>query len=245
MFKSRVVFLGAALLAGAMSSANAADVYSRGESLKDGAYDAPAIHWAGFYAGIHAGAVVGDDTTFNLAVTAGETFTTREQGDAENAFLAGVHVGYNWQLSNIVLGVEGDISALGGKRDVEDQGFKLAEQDDKWLASIRGRLGYAAGPLLIYGTGGVAFLNGELTYPDGTKPFDDSVTGWVAGGGVEYKLDGNWSLGVEGLYYAFDDEATEIGDGGIRFDRDYDRDFWTVRARVSYQFGDYNDEPLK
>jgi outer membrane immunogenic protein len=89
---------------------------------------------------------------------------------------------------------------------------------------------------LAYGTGGVAFLNTDNN-PD---PIDDTITGWVAGGGFEYKLRSNISFGVEGLYYAFSDEGS---DGRIKLE--LDRDFWTVAARLTYHFGDRHDEPLK
>jgi outer membrane immunogenic protein len=232
----RLALLGATFLVGAsaFSAANAADVYEKGGSLKDGPVDyRPAISWAGFYAGVNAGGVFSD--SIDLSASDGEESGSGDF-DVDNTFLVGVHVGYNWQTArNVVLGVEGDISLLGGERDVEFDGEKLGEQDDNWLASIRGRLGYAAGSTLIYATGGVAFLNGD------NAPFDDTVTGWVAGGGIEHKFRENWSLGLEGLYYAFEDDTTFEG-----VDMDYDRDFFTVKARLSYHFGgDRYSEPLK
>lgn len=117
------------------------------------------------------------------------------------ALIGGGHLGYNWQgPSNFVVGLEGDISFA---------------DDVDYFASIRGRLGYAFGPTLAYVTGGAAFI--ELD--DG---FDD--TGWVAGLGVDHKIRDNISFGVEGLYYAFDDDIGDV-------------DFWAARARLTYHFG--------
>ena len=48
---------------------------------------------------------------------------------AEDQILIGLHGGYNWQVQQIVLGVEGDVSF---------------SNDANYLASIRGRLGFAA-----------------------------------------------------------------------------------------------------
>lgn len=119
-------------------------------------------------------------------------------------FIGGGHLGYNWQgASNIVLGVEGDI-------DFAD--------DLDYLASIRGRLGWAFGPSLIYGTAGVAFIEAD----------EISETGFAAGLGFEHKLRDRVSVGVEGLYYSFDDDnAAE------------DLEFWTARARLTYHLGGY------
>ena len=228
----RLALLGATFLAGAsaMSTAQAADIYSPAPSLKDApqAY-IPAIGWTGFYIGINGGGIFSDQFDFKVD-------GIKTSADVDNTWLLGAHLGYNWQTGgNVVFGVEGDWDFVGGDRDVKIGGL-TASQDDNWLATIRGRLGYAMGPALLYATGGVAFLNS-----DDMAPFDDTVTGWVVGGGVDYKIRPNMSFGVEGLYYAFDDDAN---DGIDRLS--YDRDFWAVRARLSYHFGgDRYGEPLK
>ncbi len=113
--------------------ANAADIYKGdGGSLKDaGPVDyAPPITWTGFYLGAHIGAAFDDGNNVDIVDDA--------------TFLAGAHLGYNWQLpSNVVFGIEGDASFLDGV---------------DYLATIRGRLGYAFGPTLVYATGGAAFI---------------------------------------------------------------------------------------
>ena len=54
-----------------------------------------------------------------------------------------MHGGYNWQVQQIVLGVEGDVSF---------------SNNANYLASIRGRLGFAPwDQWLLYGTAGAAF----------------------------------------------------------------------------------------
>ncbi len=56
----------------------------------------------------------------------------------------GLHVGYNWQKpGGWVFGIEGDVSFA---------------DDIDYLATIRGRLGYAMDSTLIYATGGAAFI---------------------------------------------------------------------------------------
>jgi outer membrane immunogenic protein len=206
----KLALLGATFLAGAglVSGANAADVYARGGSLKDGPVDYyPAITWSGFYAGINLGAAFSDDDNDDRR---NESRSSNGDGD-DTMFIGGFHVGYNWQKpSNIVLGVEGDV-------DFGD--------DIDYLATIRGRLGYAMGSTLIYATGGAAFLGVDSDFDD------DTLTGWVAGGGIEHKLRENVSVGLEGLYYDFDEDDNFGADA----------DFWSVRARLTYHFGDRHD----
>jgi outer membrane immunogenic protein len=188
--------IGALALTAVTPVANAADVYRREPGLKDGGpvdYTPP-IGWTGFYVGLNTGAVFDDS---DLLV------------NDDTAFTIGGHIGYNWQGAGpLVVGVEGDVNY------VDDDAID-------YLATIRGRLGYAFGPNLLYGTAGAAFLGISDDFGG------DTQTGWVAGGGFERKIRDNVSFGVEGLYYSFDDN--DIGDA----------EFWTARARLTYHFGGY------
>lgn len=200
----KTALLGATILvsAGVISGANAADVYSRGSIKDTGPVDyLPAISWNGFYFGANAGGLfLDEDQTVD--------------GDDDTFFTGGLHVGYNWQrTNNLVLGIEGDVNFV---------------DDIDYLASLRARIGLAAGPTLFYATGGVALLGFEDAFGD-----DDDLTGWVAGLGVEHKLRQNVSVGLEGLYYNFDEDDNDLVD---------DFDFWTVRARLTYHLGGHREE---
>jgi outer membrane immunogenic protein len=194
--------------AGAFAAATpgeAADIYRREPvSIKDAppAEYAPAIAWTGFYIGGNIGATWPED---DLAII-----------DDDAKLIGGGHIGYNWQTpSSWVIGVEGDAN-FG--------------DDFDYLASVRGRLGYAFGRTLVYGTGGVAFagFNDALF---------DEATGWVAGGGVETKVRDNLSLGLEALYYNFEDASTGLGiDDSV--------DALTVRGRLTIHMNSIM-EPLK
>lgn len=156
--------------------------------------------------------------------------------------IGGVHVGYNWQRQSALVGVEADV-------DFAD-GFD-------YLASLRGRLGYVSGDLLLYATAGVAVgalsdNTATFTTPLASYSFergDDRLVGAVVGAGVEYKLAANLSVGVEGLYYFFGDDSNSYsiteGDTAYRITEELDNDVWTVRARVSYHFGQDEDASLK
>jgi outer membrane immunogenic protein len=126
----------------------------------------------------------------------------------EAIFVGGGHVGYNWQLSDrFLVGLEGDLDYLD-------------DDDTEYLGTIRARLGLTRGPMLAYVTGGAAFIEFD--------DIDDTDTGYVVGGGLEYKLRDNWSVGAEGLYYGFDNPNPAD---------DEDLEFWTARARLTYHLG--------
>jgi outer membrane immunogenic protein len=238
MTSLKSVLLGATVLmgAGAISAANAADIY-KGGGLKDESGYVPAITWAGFYAGVQAGSVFGDEFTFE------RNDTNELVVDIDDTWLVGAHLGYNWQRGTVVFGVEGDWSYLGGDRGIEldDLNTTGLQQDDNWLASVRGRLGYATGSTLLYATAGVAFLHTTTDFVEDlfdVDIFSDTSVGFVAGVGVEHKFTPNVSLGLEGLSYSFDEVSSLPGFS-------FERDLWSVRGRVSYHFDRDSDESLK
>jgi outer membrane immunogenic protein len=77
------------------------------------------------------------------------------------------------------------------------------------MATLRGRVGVAAGPALFFATGGAAFGEWDVYMrmaggPDAAVFSNSSVqTGWVAGGGVEYAFSERFSLKGEYLYADF------------------------------------------
>ena len=181
-------------MAAAAGVASAADLGRGGYKEPTPVVDyAPPITWTGFYIGANVGAAFDDSEDVEILDDA--------------VLIAGGHLGFNWQgPSNIVLGVEADANYL---------------EDIDYLATVRGRLGYAFGPTLLYATGGAAFIGLDEDLSD-----DETDTGYVVGGGLERKLGDNVSFGVEGLYYSFEGE-----------DGDDDANFWAARARLTYHLG--------
>jgi outer membrane immunogenic protein len=215
--------LGAAIAAAALCSAPA---FAADMPVK--APDASVFNWTGFYVGVNAGHSFGDSNgahvsgfsdptgTFGLgaAIAAGATPVTAYKS---SGFLGGGLAGYNWQVApSWIFGVETDFTGgnVRGSETVAAQpvGFVLnvttPTQKLDWLGTTRARLGYAAGNVLFYGTGGLAYgqvknsLN--LTLPaSGTSLLGSDSSdqvGWAAGGGIEYGL-GSWRLRAEYIHY--------------------------------------------
>lgn len=205
--------------------ASAADLNRDG--LKDEGSYMPAISWAGFYAGGHVGVTLADELEFTAKDESAEL-------DIDEALIAGVHVGYNWQTpSRWVYGIEADLDIIDDQLEADGSQFDVTE----YLATVRGRIGVAMGHSLLYTTAGVALLAFD---DDVANQLDDTAFGFVAGAGFEHKLSRNFSLGVEGLYYRL---ATDFEADGQNVD--LDRDFWTVRARATYHFDRGYAEALK
>jgi outer membrane immunogenic protein len=262
----------------AASSAMAADVI----------YNEPApmpmdvvsgMSWAGFYAGIQAGYGFGStgqiqlDPFTNPALIAafspgapGDPVTGfNANGDFDDGFVGGVHVGYDWQSGNIVYGAVLDISYT----DIGDEQRAFSRspaeyvisRDLDYLATLRGRLGYAFNEnFLGYVTGGVAYGDVDFSYRQGaaspgtptTFGGQDNDFGYTVGGGVEARVTQNWSVGLEYLYTNLggNDFGANLvnttagvgpfGDAGTAGTNltgtDGDFDFHTINAKLTYRF---------
>jgi len=182
--------------------------------------------WSGFYIGGNLGAAFDPNNLSIKDLSDEQDLSLKFSNDTE--LIGGVHGGYNWQAGTWLIGVEGD--------------FDFADNIN-YLASVRGRLGWALGSWLLYGTGGVAFIDTDndfvvVSADDGPLSFSNgnTDTGYVVGGGVEYKIAPQFSLGLEGLYYDFGSDSSHLLAGDEPFVLKVDQDFATVRARLNYHF---------
>jgi opacity protein-like surface antigen len=184
---------------------------------------APLSTWAGFYLGAHGGYGWADSpSSFPLElfvdVPAGTVEGTRSKG-----WVAGGHLGHNWQYDRFVTGFEIDLSAADIKGNSNTAAFAVPgvtgtvafDEKVKYLGTVRGRLGWLpTETVLLYGTAGLAWERFERgntlsqTIAAGTET-DRSINpsdrfGWVAGAGGEVKLgSSNWIGRLEYLHYDF------------------------------------------
>ncbi len=158
-----------------------------------------AYNWTGFYIGALGGyAFDGENDWDGSAVT-----------NDLNGWLAGGTVGANWQMNSVVFGVEGDIAwaDIDGSDPCPNPAFTCATDFD-WIASARGRVGLAWDRFMIFGTGGAAFAEIEVSATPlaGGGSSDETYVGWTAGGGIEAGLWQNLSAKGEYAYYDLGEE---------------------------------------
>jgi outer membrane immunogenic protein len=155
--------------------------------------------WDGFYAGLQAGYNWGytdSATTWGAMGGPTETFAY-----GTNGLIGGLHVGYNHQIEDFVIGIEADFEAAG--RDGYGIGSNGAvhSTDIDWNGSLRGRIGFVANQsTLFYVTGGLAYAHviTKQALATAVVPYtqsdNDWRVGWTIGGGIEHALSRKLSL---------------------------------------------------
>jgi len=170
-------------------------------------------------------------TGITTGVAAGAPIPLRS--GSSDGITGGAQIGYNWQWNSFVFGAEGDfkgdslarsttlgttslLGVPGGTGGVVGDNFRARQN---WDASIRGRLGFAWDRWLPYVTGGIAFSDIDLrssfvgvgTLPAVTTSQTKNHMGPTVGGGVEYRLGPNLSVGGEYRYTDLGSETYALG----------------------------------
>jgi len=206
----RVLLRALALVAATwtMSAAQAADMNYGSRAPYTVNQPLNAYSWAGPYLGGNLGYAWGSV----------DNNPTKPSG-----FAGGVEAGYNWQSGQWVFGSEGDIQASGATDTFAPWKFS-----NPWFGTLRGRVGYALGNVMFYGTGGLAV--GELRATTFGLSESHSTVGWTAGVGAEMGFAPNWSAKVEYLYVDLSNNNFVItgASNGYRFG--------LIRAGVNYHF---------
>jgi outer membrane immunogenic protein len=220
--------------------AMAADLPARMEPVAPIAY-VPGFSWTGFYLGGELGWIQTDPKYTTGALLLGVPFVITSGSD-KNGVTYGILGGYNYQVGQLVLGVEGDFAGwtVGTIRYTAITGDFLTAHS-KWGGSIRGRLGYAADRALFYVTGGAAFASNETSVPftgisiggDGTR------VGWTIGLGLDYAFTNNWFTGLEYRYsqyvaknFTYPMPILNLGFVGVKQELSSNQ----VTARIGYKF---------
>jgi outer membrane immunogenic protein len=173
--------------------------------------------WTGCYIGVEGGGSWGrarsTSNGTNNGVPNGTAGVVKVESDLSGGLIGGT-LGCNYQVDRWVFGIEGDGSWSGetGSSFLIPPTFNNFFKEDisqSWMATIRGRIGYAVTPtVLLYGTAGGAFadlnihefnpsaVGGNFIGATETHQF----SGWTAGAGVEWGFAPHWSAKVEYLY---------------------------------------------
>lgn len=134
----------------------------------------------------------------------------------------GVKLGYDMQFGRWVVGAVGEVAGVNAEDSVtgfsSTPAFYSFTRKLDHVAALRARVGYAAGPALIYATGGVAYgkVRNSFVTSNTANSFtvtadEDEADGHQFGGGVEWRLAPRFTVTAEYLY-----SDLETGDYNIR-----------------------------
>jgi outer membrane immunogenic protein len=209
-------------LAALSALAQAADLPPAPQSYYKAPAFLPPYSWTGFYIGVNGGGALGRsnwDSVGGFDTTGG---------------LVGGTIGYNYQYSSAVFGVEGDIDWSGLRGSTATATCPAGcTTSDSWLSTIRGRLGYAAGRFMPYVTGGAAFGNFSATSP-GFVGATTVNAGWTVGAGLEFAIAGSWTAKAEYLFVDLGKFNCGLNCGALTDNVSFDANI--LRAGINYRF---------
>jgi outer membrane immunogenic protein len=209
----------------------------------------PVYNWSGIYVGINGGYGFGTTEWTDPSNPSGSTSTGNFN---TSGGLVGGTVGVNFQTGGFVFGAEGDWD-WQGLQGTSNSAFCNAiltpstaipscETKSDWIATIRGRAGYAADRVLFYATGGGAAGNVQ-TGLNTLSLQSTTEFGWTAGAGIEWAFADNWTAKVEYLYVdleksncntsancGFDALPSTVANNSVNFTESM------IRAGVNFKF---------
>jgi len=231
------VVLACALLSVLGGVASAADIPVRAPYSAPPA--PPAYYtWTGFYIGGNIGGAWArgsvDDSLFGLSASADHS-----------GFIGGGQLGFNYQFSNIVLGVEWDFDGTSldatGNGVATRIGFLQGSANTRWVSTLAGRFGVAAwNNALLYGKAGVGWVDNNATVTNLSTGASISASnrnsGWLVGAGIEWALAANWSAKLEYDFLHLDDIT--FGPGPFLGDTfRANREIQMLKVGLNYRFG--------
>lgn len=193
--------------------------------------------WSGVYAGGELGSA-GDNVKVQTGVVPGGTYFGPIDANAVNAagighisrwnFSGGMFAGYDYQLADILAGIEVSANRLSLNNSQSSAGRYITDPIPRfvlsqtlkvnWQETLRFRLGCAQNRWLAYLTGGAAATRVKYTssFSDNNANAGSGLPGawgvgqtlqtkygWVMGGGGEYAINQRWAIKGEYLYSNF------------------------------------------
>jgi outer membrane immunogenic protein len=204
--------IGTVLAAFIGTSARAADLPPSAPVARAPAAYVPAVipvyNWTGFYIGLNGGwGFASGNSTATLCCGSPADGASATGSGSINGGIFGGQAGANYQIDAFVFGLEGDWDWSGQSRTDSFVCAAVCTGSEtvkiSWIATLRGRIGYAIDRVLVYATGGGAWTHtsDNVVFNGFGTVFNASTNaGWTIGGGGEFAFAQNWTAKFEYLY---------------------------------------------
>jgi outer membrane immunogenic protein len=193
----KIAWVAPVLLALGAAPAFAADLPAR-TYTKAPPMIAPIYNWGGFYIGANGGGGWAHDCRHDTLV--GTDFGCHDASGG----VAGGQVGYRWQATNWVFGLEaqGNWADISGSATSLIPGVGISSKIDAF-GLFTGQLGYAWNNVLLYAKGGAAVVDQRFDFYDSVLGVTTATTGYdtrwggTVGAGIEVGFAPGWSVAFE------------------------------------------------
>jgi len=199
----------------------------------------PLPTWTGCYVGVNAGGAWAR-ASIDDPIAGGTLGTVASAG-----LTGGGQVGCDYQAGPMVFGFQGIADAMSiTASGLQPNGLVMNNLRVGWIEALTARVGVSVGPtLLLYGKGGGAWMQDTLSmtvFGITAVTGQTTLTGWTAGGGLEWMFAPNWSTFVEYNYYSFSNNQTTLILSGAAIPITFNTDFkaQTVLIGINFRFGD-------
>jgi outer membrane immunogenic protein len=246
-------FVSVAAFAGAVQAADLpVKTYTKAPPMV-----APVYDWSGFYIGLNAGGASSRECWTVFSVANLPVGPDSEGCHNATGGLVGGQIGYRWQATNFVFGLDaqGDWASLKGSNSSLAAGiFPFINQTKiDGIGLFTGQIGYAFNNVLLYVKGGAAVTDNHYSSfftANGVvfNQADETRWGGAVGTGIEFAFAPNWSVGIEydhlfmgtnSVVFPFQSTQAPVGPPGFAVTRSdnisQDVDMGTVR--LNYRFG--------
>ena len=166
--------------------------------------------WSGFYVGINGG--YGESHWSDIGVHG-------------NGGTVGAQLGYRWQASNWVFGLEAQGNWADFTKNYTNIYYDPAKASVESFGLFTGQVGYAWNNVLLYAKGGAAVVDNKYRTP--YLAVNETVWGGTVGAGLEVGFAPNWSVGAEYNHIFLDRHDAFAGN----------QDIDMALVRLNYKFG--------
>jgi len=166
--------------------------------------------WTGFHAGVSLGLDASNVTA--LPIYNPSVIKLSNNTQTGNSFNIGANLGYDHQFGPLVVGAFGELNYLhiathGGFNEDDATNQPWGTQVGDLLGSARIKLGAGSDQVMVYGSGGIAFGSSKIANWNyegfGAQDYPFASTGYVFGGGIEYRVNESWTINGDYSHYVF------------------------------------------